>query len=486
MHHKRLKQNINFVVKANMIRWKFFIFLGLFFVSGGRFLKAGNLPDSLVIVRNINISGNKITKPYIILRELSFREGDTLFVPDMPSIVERCEDNLMNTGLFNFATLSTTRELDYIDVLIDVTERWYIWPIPIFEHADRNFPAWLRDPEFKKLNYGIQVNWNNFRGRRELIEAKLRLGYKEQYALMYAIPNIGKRQQHGISFGVNKFRQHEVIFRTADNKPQYLTNEDHYTYETLTPSISYSWRPGLYFSGNAFLTWSRVTFRDDAYHEDFLGIPPGNDLRWFGFGCWADLDYRDYKVYPLKGYLLSLRFLQQGIGLERSFKYDKTYITLIAAIHREILPRFYFGDAFKVRLSKNEYLPYYFREGIGYNTYLRGFEYYIIDGNSYFVSVNNLKYALIPGFKYHLPWLHMDQFNKIPMSLYANIYFDCGMVRGLDDSYNNDLVNEFLYSTGIGIDLVTYYDQVYRLEFTLNSLGEAGIFLHLETPFFRW
>ena len=51
---------------------------------------------------------------------------------------------------------------------------------------------------------------------------------------------------------------------------------------------------------------------------------------------------------------------------------------------------------------------------------------------------------------------------------------------------NNSLVNDFLYSTGIGFDLVTYYDQVYRLEFTLNSLGKTGIFLHLETPFRRW
>ena len=49
-----------------------------------------------------------------------------------------------------------------------------------------------------------------------------------------------------------------------------------------------------------------------------------------------------------------------------------------------------------------------------------------------------------------------------------------------------DLVNDFLYSTGIGFDLVTYYDQVYRLEFTLNNLGEPGIYLHLETPFRRW
>jgi hypothetical protein len=50
----------------------------------------------------------------------------------------------------------------------------------------------------------------------------------------------------------------------------------------------------------------------------------------------------------------------------------------------------------------------------------------------------------------------------------------------------NNLNNKLLWSTGLGLDLLSYYDQVYRLEFTYNSLGEAGIYLHLETAFSRW
>ena len=469
-----------------MFHWGINIMVLMFLAQTCQGSYGAPLPDSLVIIEGIYITGNKVTKDFIILRELSFTEGDTLRISDVPQTVARSEDNLMNTGLFNFATLTTNRNGESLYIIIDVTERWYIWPVPIFEHADRNFPSWLRDPEFTKLNYGIQVNWNNFRGRKELIEAKVRFGYKEQFALMYAVPNIGSRQQHGISFGMNKFRQHEVIFRTNANKPTYLKDGDHYLYETLTPSVSYTWRPGLYFTSSVFLAWSDVTFRDETYHEEFLGLPPGTDLRWFSLSYWAELDYRDYKVYPLNGYMLSLRLNQQGLGLEKNFRYDKTYLTMIAAVHRKILPRFYFGDAVKVRFTKNEQLPYYFREGIGYNTYLRGFEYYIIDGNSYLISVNNLKYALVPGIDYKLKWLPLEQFNKIHLSLYANLFFDCAMVRGENPGYQNSLVNDFLYSTGIGFDLVTYYDQVYRLEFTLNSLGEPGIYLHIETPFHRW
>ncbi|HYW96939.1 MAG TPA: BamA/TamA family outer membrane protein, partial [Bacteroidales bacterium] len=336
--------------------------------------------DTLLVVRDITISGNKVTKDHIILRELPFASGDTLMASVLPEVTARSEDNLMNTSLFNFVTVTSHRADPFLDIQINVTERWYIWPIPIFEHAERNFPAWLRDPEFSRLNYGLQVNWNNFRGRRELIELKVRLGYKEQYGLMYAIPNLGRRQQHGISFGVNKFRQHEVIIKTANNEPRYLSNSDKYTYETLTPSISYTWRPGLYFSHSVFFSYSDITFRNNQYHEEYLGVPPGTDLRWFSLSYLAEIDYRDYKFYPLKGYLLLLRLHQQGLGLVKDFNNSKTYLTFIGAVHNKLLPRFYLGDVVKVRLTKDEVLPYYFRQGIGYNTYLRGFEYYLIDG----------------------------------------------------------------------------------------------------------
>ena len=153
--------------------------------------------DSLLIVRSIDISGNRITRGPIILRELTFAEGDTVPANELPEIFARSEDNLMNTSLFNFVTLSNDTEGNDLKVHIEVTERWYIWPIPIFEHAERNLPSWLRNPEFSKLNYGVQVNWNNFRGRRELIELKLRFGYKEQYAFSILYPGSEKSSSTG-------------------------------------------------------------------------------------------------------------------------------------------------------------------------------------------------------------------------------------------------------------------------------------------------
>ena len=41
-------------------------------------------------------------------------------------------------------------------------------------------------------------------------------------------------------------------------------------------------------------------------------------------------------------------------------------------------------------------------------------------------------------------------------------------------SHNNFLVNKLMYSFGVGIDFVTYYDKILRFDYSLNALGESG------------
>jgi len=35
-----------------------------------------------------------------------------------------------------------------------------------------------------------------------------------------------------------------------------------------------------------------------------------------------------------------------------------------------------------------------------------------------------------------------------------------------------------MYGTGAGIDFITYYDKVLRLDYSFNALGERGLFIH--------
>ncbi len=441
--------------------------------------------DYLVVDR-ISIEGNKVTKENIILRELTFSVGDTLLKRKIFGELADSRNNLNNTLLFNFVYMDFMPEANRIEVRINVVERWYIWPIPIFEVAERNLPAWLRDPDFDELNYGLWLNWNNFRGRRELLQFKARLGYKEQYAISYSKPNLDRDQKHGIEIGLNSFRQREVILNTVDDMPVLLKDDGDYLTTSLNPVVTYTYRPGFYLWHRASLAYSHLVFTADSVQQEYQGAQT-TGVDWFTLAYQIEYDNRDYKIYPLDGYYIRLSLLRRGLGLIGDFDYGKTYATITGSQHHEIVNRLYFENALKLRLTRDEELPYIYRQGLGYDTYLRGFELYLIDGNSYLISSNNLKYNLLPRKTFNLPLIPWEQFNKIHFSLYSNLFFDFAYVQGKYYNVNgNDLTNQFLFSTGLGIDLLSYYDQVYRLEFTLNSLGEFGVFLHLETPFRRW
>lgn len=442
--------------------------------------------DYLVVDR-ISITGNKVTHPKVILREMDLAAGDTIPKKEIMERLNNSNSNLQNTLLFNFVYLDFLPEGNRIEVRVELTERWYIWPIPIFEHAERNFPSWLKDPDFDQLNYGLWLKWNNFRGRREVLQFKARLGYKEQYSISYNKPNIGRGQKHGISFHLNSFRQHEVILRTEDNRPVYLSNKNDNLTTSINPYISYTFRPGFYTRHSISFAYSRLLFKADSLRFEYAGEKPGEDIHWFEVNYGLEYDNRDYKVYPLHGNFFKLGILRRGLGFLEDYSYPKTWLTLAGTSHRQIGSLIYFENGLKLRFTEDKYMPYIYRQGLGFDTYLRGYEYYLVDGNSYLLMVNNLKYNMLPQRTFNLPLVPWEQFNKVHFSLYSNIFFDFSYVKG--DYYNvngNNLTNKLLWSTGMGIDLVSYYDQVYRFEFTINSLGEMGFFMHLETPFRRW
>jgi len=45
---------------------------------------------------------------------------------------------------------------------------------------------------------------------------------------------------------------------------------------------------------------------------------------------------------------------------------------------------------------------------------------------------------------------------------------------------NTRLSNKFIFGGGLGIDFVTYYDAVLRLEYSVNSEKEFGFFIHFK------
>ena len=72
--------------------------------------------------------------------------------------------------------------------------------------------------------------------------------------------------------------------------------------------------------------------------------------------------------------------------------------------------------------------------------------------------------------------------DHVPLKIYAKTFVNTGYVYNPHPG-QNDLANKFLYSGGVGFDLVTFTDFVIKIEWSFNRLGENGLYLHQHNNF---
>jgi outer membrane protein assembly factor BamA len=208
-----------------------------------------------ITISKIIITGNKITQEDIIIRELAFNENNSFSVDELKEKIKESKQNLVNLQLFNFVEINYSLEGDKVNITIDVTERWYFWPYPIFEISERNFNSWWDSfrasnySDFSRLNYGVFLNWENFRGRNELIQFKIRKGFKEHYLLSYQIPYFNKKRTIGVNTNFQLFRRRKSFYKTENDMLLYYTNSKFTTkdYEFNTELL---YRKGVYKTHN--------------------------------------------------------------------------------------------------------------------------------------------------------------------------------------------------------------------------------------------
>ncbi len=434
-------------------------------------------------IASITLIGNKLTKDHIIYRELTFRIGDSIPMKDLEAVFRRSEENLLNTSLFNSARITRLQNGNEIDVYIIFTERWYIFPLPIFEIAERNFNVWWKSKDFSRVVYGGVLTWNNFRGRKEEIGATIRLGYTQRISFFYKIPFINKKQRSGLNFGFAYARNHQTGFATINDELSNYKNEEKYARAETGASISYTHRADLYETHLLEGAFRYAEVLDTVVHlnNDYFAEGKTN-TKYFSLRYVFKSDHRDIVNYPLKGNYFDVELSKVGLP----FLNDKVNIYSITSRYKKYwtLPYgFYFSSGITAKVSGNEFQPYYNTKALGYSTeYLRGYESYVIDGQGFGLLKTNLKYKLLGERVVRADFIPLSKFNVIPFAFYLNLYGDAGYVKDKQFSKFNSLVNTWLYSGGAGLDFVTYYDLVFRFEFSVNKLGESGFFLHFTAP----
>lgn len=472
--------NVNLQIKL------YFLFIALIFNLEG-LGQSDTIPDSTTtsdyrVIRSVAFDGNKITRDRIIQREIIFNLNDTLSIHEFGRKVEQSRKNLVNTSLFNFVTMDTTYgngEDPDVDIQVGLQERWYIWPVPIFEFADRNFNEWLKKMDWNRLNYGMFLTWNNFRGRREKLILYARFGFDENYHFKYQIPYVNKKQTLGIGFAAGFLRNHEMAFNSYDNKEVYYRSENSYPRTEAFAYSEYYYRKGIHNQH-----WGIVGYTDLQVTDSVLTLNPdysfGGENRNQSINLFYQFrsDYRDYKQYPLTGYYFDAEFNKKGLGIFPDSDVNGFYVKSNYRKYIPIKGRFYWASGLTVKYSPILDQPYSYRRGLGYNRDVaRGYEYYVVDGQHFALLKNNLKFELVRQRVQKFNFISSDKFNKLHYAFYLNLFADFGYVYDYRTDVNNPMANELLPGYGIGLDFVTYYDFVFRLEYSFNKLGESSFFI---------
>jgi hypothetical protein len=106
---------------------------------------------------------------------------------------------------------------------------------------------------------------------------------------------------------------------------------------------------------------------------------------------------------------------------------------------------------------------------------MRGYEPNIMDGQIGIISKNTVHQQIA---KFNIKTgLKIKGYEKIPFRLYLKMYTDFGYAHHRFPG-NSILNNRFLYSGGIGLDILSFYDFVFRIEYSFNQLGNKGLFLN--------
>lgn len=442
--------------------------------------------NSYHIINSIYITGNKVTRDFIITREIPFKAGDTLSAELLQARLANTQQNIMNTALFNFVDVEK-KDVDslHTDIYIHVTERWYIWPVPIFEIEERNFNTWLDSRNLARSTYGFNIFHDNFLGRKQSLSINYRSGYTNLIGLGYRIPYIDKKQRHGIGFSVGFSNNHEIAYATVNNGLLFYKDTEAFVRKEFSTRLTYSYRHRIYNNHYIEARYYSGEIQDTltTLGENYSYYTGNKSTMSF-----LSLDYvfrrdrRNYKYYPLKGYYFDFQVTKYGLGIMKNENLDVVQVHSSVKKYWQLSNRFYAAASIKGKLSGSSHQPYSVVKAFGYNTYVRGYEYYVIDGYHYGLIKAGITYEIVKPKTYKLPLIKLEQFNKFYYALYARIYTDFGYVDNPVNYNMNRLNNMYLFGSGAAIDIVTYYDGVLRIEYSFNKLGESGFFLHLTAP----
>nr|WP_245565295.1 BamA/TamA family outer membrane protein [Spirosoma spitsbergense] len=444
-----------------------------------------------VIVRSVTLEGNVKTKDRIILREMTLHVGDSVRLADLPGRVQWDQRNINNTTLFVTVDVTTqitpaadSTQLAQLDLTVVMKERWYIIAYPVFDLADRNFNEWWYDRgrDFRRVVYGGRLSYRNVTGTNDRLQVVIERGFLQRTILSYSKPYIDKAQKIGLRVDVSYATNKEIPYRTQFDKWVYTKSED-VLRERAYASLTLTNRRGLYHYHTFDTRYTRNTIADTVarLNPDYF-LDGRTRQQFLAMSYNYRYDRRDNVVFPLVGKLFTAFVGVSGILPSDNFN----FLDLSASMTRywSMGGRFYGAGSLRARATWPTRQPYFNLRGLGSSIdMVRGYELYVIDGQRTAIWRNSVRYQLL-NVRKQLNWLHVRQFNTVPIAVYLTAFGDAGYVSStVAEQYQSRLANQLLAGTGLSVDIVSFYNLVMRFSGTVNAQGNKGFFFNLAKEF---
>ena len=458
----------------------FFLFLSSFSISA---------QNEKLIIQKILLSGNKRTLDNTIKRELTFHENDTLQLKDLDKIIQFNKSRILGTGIANQININLKNwdtESGKTDVLVEIKEAIFLYPIPIAELADRNFNVWIKEQKasISRLNIGTYTYWLNASGRAELMKFTLLFGYTNKFEFNYIQPALNTKRTIGINLNLHYSSSKELGYDTQNNKLVFKRlNEPAIQKQKYTVGVFY--RPEVFTNHTFSISYQKNNISDsiiNSYNEDFLG--KSIHQNYFSAKYQLDIDKRNLKVFATKGFKISTYLQKDGI-----FEQDDLN-RIIWGIGGEkywaLSQKWNIDLKMKAQLTHyfNDKIPYYTNKALGYEKdYLRGYEYYVVDGQKYYWGKTNLKYLILDKIIHWGKIMPIPKLRNMPVQFFPSLNFDAGYVDNKLQKASNYLQNTFLFSYGFGWNTLLYNNKLIQIEYSINHLNEKALFLHYDIGF---
>ena len=451
-------------------------------------LCAFNLSGQSIRIDTITLQGNKQTTTKTILFENPIKIGDQIEKDSIATSVENSRLQLLSSGLFNAVetSMSYNQDSTVAQIHYELVENWYLFPVPIFELADRNFNVWWqefdRDPT--RVIYGFRVAHYNLTGRRDKLKFLAHTGYQRKLELTYDLPNI---IGDNWGLGVNLFYsdRKEIGYKTENNKTLFFQAEDERVLlKRFRVGTKLIHRPTTYLDQVFRLEFHQNTIADTIAQELNPNYFPNgaSRLRFFMLEYDIQQDKTDYSLYPSRGYKWRFNIKKEGLFIFDEV--DNTFLTLSGKYYYPLSKKLIFTTQWEGRtnLSRTP-LSFSNNTGLGWSDFLvTGYDLFVMDGPDYVISKNYVSYQLF-DFDFSLFDFIPTQFRVIPLQGYLRANFDFAYVNEPTYFDTNTLNNRLIFGFGPAIDLIAYHNYLFAIEYGITQDLQTGIYVKTSISF---